>query len=162
MVNKSEGIIDPQKISNEEQSLSTADQYRERRYTRQGRFIPTLCGKKLWGNYLPFHNDFWFLAVYCTVPDNIHPEFFGMYNLVITVNSKNTGWRQNNCICPYTVWTKIVYASEAIMQVCLHVIENCQDLHSAMPFIYLPKLQTDRCSGIVKKTLAIAWQLLRI
>jgi len=32
MVNKSEGIIDPQKISNEEQSLSTADQYRERRY----------------------------------------------------------------------------------------------------------------------------------
>ena len=36
MVNKSEVIINPQKISNEEQSISTADQYRERGYCGGG------------------------------------------------------------------------------------------------------------------------------
>jgi len=64
MVNKSEVIIDPQKISNEEQSLSTADQYRERGYcggdNTQDKVVSSqhFVVKKLWGNYLPFHNDF--------------------------------------------------------------------------------------------------------
>jgi len=47
MVNKSEVIIDPQKISNEEQSLSTADQFRERGYcgVSSQHFVVKNCGE---------------------------------------------------------------------------------------------------------------------